>query len=137
MSETVDPEQHRLQFGLRKVLLWTAAVAFGLGLLSTLKPDALGWVVYPGWIATVLILRWNFGSKVAALASVAFGMLLFAVVCGLEWAANDMRPHPAEVVVIAVVCSLLGGMIGFVLLLLIETACRIINRLDRIGQSDG
>ena len=136
MSDIDQPRRRRFQFGLRRGLAWTAVVALGLGVLSSLEPNAVIWIVYPSWFAIVLILRWRFGGRVAAGISVIAGMLLFALLCGSIWAATSRRLEPVEVVMIAVVGAFLGGFVGFVLFLLAEAARRAVNRIDRIGQAD-
>ena len=134
MNEREMKKQRRHQFGLRKALLWTTAAALGLGILSALEWDPASRVVYPCWIAVVLILRWIFGSRVAALVSVVAGLLLFASLLGLIWVAHERNPVPVEVIMISFVGGILGGFIGFLLFLLVEAACRTVDWLDRIGQ---
>ena len=125
------PDRRRLQFSLRKLLLWMVMVALGFSILSTLEPDALGWVVLPAWLIAVLILRWFFGTEQAAGLSILMGMLPFQwFLCSIcvpdNWRWKD-----------SLVACLLGGLIGFVLFLLVEAACRVVNWIDRSGQSDG
>lgn len=127
-------KQRRHQFGLRKALLWTTAAALGLGILSALEWDPASRVVYPGWIAVVLILRWIFGSRVAASVSVVAGMVLFALLLGLIWASHERNPAPVEVIMISFVGGLLGGFLGFLLFLLVEAACRMVDWIDKIRQ---
>ena len=124
MNEVVRPKRRRFQFGLRRLLLWTAVVALGFGTLSTLYPSTRAWVVLPGWCAVVLILRWGFGSTLAASVSTIVGMVL-----GL------LLPEPQEpldFVVYAIDC----GFFGLVLFVLAEVTCQIVDWIDRIRQSD-
>jgi len=130
MNEMGEPRRRRFQFRLRRLLLWTAVVALGCGILSSLEPDALDWVVLPAWFVTVFIVRWGFGGKWAATISIVLGMLL----C-LGWSIYGSIP--TSTVGLAIGCGFVGGSIGLVPFLLVEATCRIVNWIDKIGQSDG
>ena len=130
MNETAKLERRRLQFGIRRLLLWTTVVALACGMLSSLGPeDVLDWTVLPTWFVTVFIVRWAFGSKWAAVVSIMAGMFL----C-LGWAIY--RPKPLGMVGLATGSVLLGTLLGCVPFLMVEAACRTVDWIDRIRQSD-
>ena len=80
----------RCQFGLRKLLLWTAVVAFLLGVAASLGDGA--WLV-AGCILLISVLRVAFGSRVAGILSVAVAVMLWV---SLWWAATTAaRPGPS------------------------------------------
>jgi len=133
MTKPDTPQRQPLQFTLRKLLLWTFVVALGLGVLAAGQPLPLVWLVLPGWFATVFILRWAFGNKWAGSVSAAAGMLL------LGWNYSEalpaLMPQRYSYLGAAIYGATLGGLLGLSPLLIIEETCRLIDWLDRIGQS--
>ncbi len=126
------PERQRFQFSLRKLLLWTVVVALTLSILSPLE---LGGLFPFGWFVTVLMLRWGLGSRVAAWVSIMAGMLLFAwASCLVSASVSPSRYGYGEA---ALVGGSMGVMVGLVLFLLVDGTCRVVDWIDRIGQSDG
>ena len=131
MTMTAKPDR-RFQFSLRKVLLWMLAVALTFSILSPLELDAVGWLFLFGWFVTVLVLRWSFGSRVAAWISIMAGMLLFA---WASWFVSaHVRPSYGGATLVG---GSVGVIVGLALFLFVEATCRTIDWLDRIGQSDG
>ncbi len=128
----VKSGRRRFQFRLRRLVIWTVVAALVCGiLLAGLEPEGLDWIVLPVWFVTVFIVRWGFGSKKwAARISIVLGMLV-----SLGWAIY--RPKPPSVVELVIGCGIMGGSIGYVSFLLVEAAREIVNRIDKIGQSDG
>ncbi len=127
MSDIETAKRRRYQFGPRRLLLWTAVAALGLGLLSFTEPPLAGWVLVPGWLTTVLAVRWTLGGRWAVTASIVIGMLLYAC---------DDYLHSARPGVV-IFSGLIGGLMGIGSYALVVTTLRAVNRLDRIGQADG
>ena len=134
MIAATTEKRPRFQFSLRKALLWTALVALGLGALTILTSDVATRMVLSAWLATVLILRWAFGRKVAAWVSAVAGALFFGWSCSVAYSAHIRRFDLGEMVWTAVVGGFLGGVIGFLLFVPADAACRIASWFDRIGQ---
>lgn len=136
MTETGKPER-RFQFSLRRVLLWMLVVALAFSMLSPLGFDGGVWLIPFGWFVMVLGLRWSFGSRVAATASVIAAMLLVPWYCCAVWSASDRTLDFAALADIAVVAGFFGGFLGLVPFVIVEAACRTIDWVDRIGQGVG
>lgn len=113
-------------------MLWMLAVALIFSILSPLGFEGVGWLFVFGWFVAVLMLRWSFGSRVAASVSIAAGMLLFA--WGAYFVSANVRPSYGRATLVG---GSMGVIIGLILFLLVEGTCRTIDWLDRIGQSDG
>lgn len=138
MNEAAKPERRRFQFRLRRLLLWTAVVALGLGVLSPLELDVSGWIFLSGWFFAISLVRWTFGRKWAASVAVVMGVSAYAWhSCSLV-ARNVNGVVPVDYYFdAAIAVALPGSLVGFVSFLVVEFAWQAVNRLDRIGQSDG
>jgi len=69
-----QPERRRFQFGLRKLLLWTAAVALLLGVGRSVGLAQDVWLlVWVGWILAVGIIRSATNPLVAGIVALAIG----------------------------------------------------------------
>ena len=62
---TTQPKSRRLQFGLRRLLLWTAVVAVWLSTLLTLHITLFFSVILSCWAIPVIVVRAAFGASVA------------------------------------------------------------------------
>jgi len=134
----IETGRQRFQFGLRKLLLWTVAVALGCGLLSSLQLDAIDWLLLLAWFFVVLAVRWASGHGWAATASVVLGMLLLLVRVLLYygWALSRTRPSGLTEHIDVVTVLLVGALMGFVAFLLTEATYRTLNWVDRIAEPD-
>ena len=137
MNGVTKPERRRLQFGIRRLLLWTAVAAVAFGVLSTLRLHVVAWAMLIGWFAVVSSLRWVLGTKLATRVVTVAGMLLYGGLLCTIAVTHSLKPLPLALVALAMLGCFAGGMMGFLSCVLVEAACRVVNRLDRIGQSDG
>lgn len=138
MNEVVRPKRRRFQFRLKRLMLWTTVVALGLGVLSPLELDPIGWIFLSGWFVAISIVRWAFGSRWAASVAVVMG------VCAYAWHSCSLVARNVTGVVpvdyyfdAAMAVALPGSLVGFVSFLVVEFAWQAVNWIDRIGQSDG
>jgi hypothetical protein len=78
---TTEPKRpiRRLQFTLRKMLLWTAVVALWLGLVASLEVSTTHALVLSAWAAFVGIARFESGPRLAVFMSLvaALWVLVF------------------------------------------------------------
>ena len=118
----IETEKQRFQFGLKKLLLWTAIVALGLGLLSFTEPPIAGWILVPGWFAAVLGVRWALGRDWAVTTSIVIGVLFYA--CG------DYQHSPGLGVVTR--SGVVGALMGIAAYALVLMTSRVVNRIDGV-----
>ena len=119
----------RLQFGLRKLFLWTAVVALGLGVfkMSEMPPILLAWLT--PWLVLVGVLRVALGAKVAAAASAMIGVIL-AVSLVFVSAMAIGRPLAFEDYLSCFVGVLMFGLFGLFVAGGVAYAFHAVNRLD-------
>ena len=117
------------QFGLRKLLLWTAVVALLLGLATSLGD--WGWFL-ACWLLFIGVLRAAFGPKVAGILSVAVPVI---VACAV---AMTRHPGPSfgDLLVDA---FLVGAFVGLAMFVIVEGAIGLVNWADKVlgPKSDG
>ncbi len=117
-------EPARYQFGLRKLLLWTAVVALYCGLVVAVESESLEWLVLCCCPALILGLRLAFGSWVACHVSAvgAGGVLALRVFFpSLPVGAFEVWEAFAR-----------GCGVGYVIWLVVELACLLVNRADHL-----
>jgi hypothetical protein len=129
-----DEKRKGLQFGVRKLLWWTALAAVWLGLLRMVGVAPLVIACIAGWVAVNAGLRWAFGSPVLCVFSVvagaiAGGGLVFAD--SLFGARFSSRLGPPFLPVAA----LFGGYAGFLSYVLLEVAFCMIGLPDGLLRS--
>jgi hypothetical protein len=125
------PKRPRFQFGLRKLLLWTAVVATLLGVATTLGIEVSS--VFLSWIILVWAIRRGFGAKVAAVLSVAAWAAL-----GLVLSSVHVHPGPGPGM-LAVEGAMIGGFVGLAMFGIAEGLVRAVNWADNLmrTKSDG
>ena len=123
----IETGRQRFQFGPGKLLLWTAVVALGLGVLSFTEPPVAGWILVPGWFATVMGVRWALGRNWAVTTSIVIGVLFYAY--------GDYLHSPGLRVVVR--SGFVGALMGIATYVLAVTTLRVVSRIDRIGQPSG
>jgi len=126
---TPHSERRRFQFGLRKLLLWTAVVALLLGVAATFGEEA--WIS-AGWIIVVGIVRVAFGPKVGGVLSVAAGMILVAAFLCLVFVASEPGPRIGEAVAVGVI---FGGLFGLAMFSITEYLYLAVNWADNLMQT--
>jgi hypothetical protein len=123
------PERRRFQFGLRKLLLWTAVAALLLGTAASLREGA--------WLPACCILivgaiRCAFGARVAGGISVATAVILMV---SFSWVVAETH-HPGPSLGDATVTGLaLGLFFGLATLGIVEGAVRVVNWADKVLES--
>jgi hypothetical protein len=127
----------RFQFGLRKLLLWTAVVALLLG-LAKMSGIREGWIAFPCWIVMVAVIRVVASPIATAIVSAASGMVLLAWV--RVAARVDLGPPASEIMTaLHKSGSLLvaGCLLGLTLFAVAELLRRAVdwadNVLSRVG----
>ncbi len=122
MTEESPIRRRSLQFGLRRLLLWTVVIALAFGALSTLGPDTIGWIVFSWWLCALLVLRWVVGSRPTLISSIVIGGLLGGVPV----------PLPEQ----KVIWGVIGGLIGVALCVYVEVSCQFVNWVTGLGLPD-
>ena len=128
------PKPHRLQFGLRKLLLWTAVVALYLGIPSMLGVDLqerrnlMSFVSLGLWAIVVGLVRTVFNDRAAAAFSAVMGVILCAVALYLtaRWSRVNPFDFPGHVIWGLV----WGGLIGLNVFAFVELAFRGVDWVD-------
>jgi hypothetical protein len=126
----VTRNRGRLQFGLRKMLLWTLVIALYLAVVRWERWDLALFAVVTSWLIVVAIVRAAFGPTVAAALSALAG----AIPGG--WlgyvAATAVRPSRPGVVLFG---GVLFCIIGCILFAVVEIAIRAVNWVDGLFAS--
>ena len=140
--------RRRLQFSLRKVLLWTAVVAVCIGIAIFAWDEVLPYYGVPSMASLALTaivavtLRTWIHSGIAWPLTTLVGGLIYAIY-GRGWSSwpylrYSLDVEPQQWVACYVSEHVIMGFgWAWVVFLLVEGTCRTIDRLDRIGQSDG
>ena len=118
----------RLQFSLRKLLLWTAVVAIWLGVLTTLPLGPPLSTTLTLWAVVVGVVRVAIRPLAAAFTSVviAFGVSLIHEYYGLLY-YDDL--HPPYTFIFPPAC----GLYAVVIFAFVELAFRAVNWVDNLG----
>ena len=134
----VDKETGNLQFGLLKMLLWTAVLALLLGILKTLQfgfPETLHglWIVFSVciccWLFVVGVVRVVIAPKTAAMLSVAIATVA-AISFFLLLFGDGGGP------VLAVLVGFPSGLfLGLIVAVIVELAISGVNWADEFIQS--
>ena len=117
----------RLQFGLRKLMLWTAVVAALLGILQIVGLNALGQAIAALWVAVVAFAHAAFGSIPALVFSQIGGMSLALCL----W---FVLPIDDATVILLIVLGGAGGLIPFAF---VEIARRVVDCIDHLCYRTG
>ncbi len=141
MTETGKSER-RFQFSLRKLLLWTTAVAVLLGVLQMMEIGATGVAVVLAGIAILGVLRSAFDPRQAlilwTLVSAIAGVIIIAASAIWEL-VNANGPSHTEIVLDVTWLSfwgiVFGGAIGGITYTLTDAACGFLDWLDSLMQS--
>ena len=130
---TPQPKSRKNQFGLRKLLLWTAVVALYSGMFRMLAPILDGWVFLLSGIIILAIIRMATNAITTAVISVmAAGVLLFVGLFG-EMGLYAVMP-------INLLMAFGGACYwGVLLFAVVELPLRAVNWLDDLMEtkSDG
>ena len=133
---TRTPDPGRRQFGLRKLMLWTAVVALWCGTYTSLRPheDAFKdlitlWRVATPWFALAASVHIVFGWRTSAFSSTALGIILavlYMVAIGVPFLAAPL---------LAFICSVglagMGAAIGFAVATWIRLLFEFVDSVDR------
>jgi hypothetical protein len=123
---TPRPERRRLQFGLRKLLLWTAVAALVLGWATTFRQEE-AWVI-ACWILTFGVVRVAFGFWVAGILSIGAGAIFggwLGYIAATRFNPNiglDLFKHYVVV----------GCVSGFILFGVVELIVRVVEWADNL-----
>lgn len=119
--------QPTFQFGLRKLFLWTAVVALYCGMVVAVESESLEWLVLCCCPVLILGVRFAFGSRAACHVT--------ALAAGATLAARTFFPtfpaRPFEVWNAFVQ----GCGVGYAVWLVVELACVLVDRADRLFRS--
>ena len=134
-SPRPERRTRRFQFGLRRLLLWTAVVAVLLGVAASLGDGA--WLL-ACCVLVVCVLRVAFGSKVAGILSVAAALILYVSFSLLAYMATS-NPNPVLAGVVVIMRGAIGGLVGLAMFGIAEGAVRGVNWADKLLEttSDG
>jgi hypothetical protein len=134
-TPNAKPRHRRCQFGLRKLLLWTAVVAVLLGIATTTFTigDSL---LLTCWIVLVGAIRLALGTKAARMLSVVAGMMLGGFVGYFASEATLPGLDPVEATVTGLTTGFFCGLATFVG---VEVLVRVVNWVDKVfeAKSDG
>lgn len=119
------PTGRRFQFGLRKLLLWTAVVAMFLGLLGMIEVALSTLLILTSWATIVGVARAIFNTEVAGLMSVAIGVVLGV------WLTFLVSPFSVGVFSYAVY-AMMFGLFGLFVCVFVEVAFRAVDWLDNL-----
>ena len=114
--------KRRFQFGLRKLLLWTAVVALYFATVRWVAMDVRGFTVVTCWVGIVAILRAVAGRIMAGLLSVAGGLFLAASVSILV--ANAIPVTRSQVLF----AFWKAGAVGCIVFVIVELAFSSMHR---------
>ncbi len=137
MTETTKPYR-RFQFSLRKLLLWTTAVAVLLGVLQMMAFGATGFAIVLGGIAILGVLRSAFDPRQAlilwTLVSAIAGVIIISV--GANWDSSSHGEIVLNVIWLSFWGFVFGGAIGGISYTLTDAACGFLDWLDSLMQSE-
>jgi len=119
----MSEKKRRLQFGLRKLLLWTAVVALFLGFLRMVELGPILCVSVLCWAVMIRSLRTVFGLTVVAVVAVLSG----AVLTAFRFCLPPLAVNWLEATLLA---AALGGVYGFAVFAFSEVAALAIDSLD-------
>lgn len=129
-----DERRRGLQFGMRKLLWWTALAAVWLGLFRMvgMTPTAIACIA--GWVAVNAVLRCAFGSPVLCVFSVAAGAIAG---CGIVLAKclSGAGFSGGPRVFYLPAAALFGGYAGFLSYVVLEVAFCTIGLPDGLLRS--
>jgi len=120
------------QFGVRKLLLWTAVVAFLLGVFKWAGGGPVDWI-FCGWIVTVGAVRVAAGARASVVLSVAIGgtcgillqyvphFVLVPILRSATW------PH---IVAAYVFVFVVGCFFGLIVFITVDSVCDGIDWVD-------
>jgi len=133
-TERMSERERSFQFGLRKLLLWTAVVAIWLGVLTMLPLGPPLSTLLTLWVVVVGVVRVAIRPLAAAFTSVvmAFGVALIHDYSGLLY-YDDLHPPYMFVFPPAF------GLYAVVIFAFVELALRAVNWVDNLmrTKSDG
>lgn len=125
----------RLQFGLSKLLLWTALLGVWWGICGTIGMNVFGLVFTTGWLVMVAIVREAVTAMAALAVSVVLGVIAQVMIIFLP--ALTLRPSPDVLFVslmspgLAFVLWLgLGAFSGLVVWVVVGVALGVVDRDD-------
>ena len=141
---TPSPERRRLQFGLRKLLLWTIAVAVLLAAMRMLEFETAGFVIVLFGMTILGVLRFLFEpfyARMLWILVVAVAGVVVAVDTALAL-TDAYSLSLVELVINIIWLSFWGFVLGFgiggMTYTLADAACRVVAWLDsRMQSSDG
>lgn len=115
------------QFGLRKMLLWTAMVALYCGLVVAVESENIEWLVLCCCPPLILGIRLAFGSWIACHVS--------AFAAGGVLALRTFSPALPASAMEVWIAFVQGCGAGYAVWLVVELACVLVNRVDRLMRS--
>jgi hypothetical protein len=121
--------KRRVQFGLRKLLLWTAVVSLYCGLCKTAKMSLTEFIYLTAMVAAAGVLRAVTGIKLGCCLSMVCGVLWVEVWDSLI-VPSSLRSPGFSVLDAAVV--VLGLLSGGVIFILVCSASVVVNWADSL-----
>ena len=146
---TPRPERRSrgFQFGLRKLLLWTAVAAVYLGALRLVRFEPFLSVFLTSYLVLVGLVRARWGPRVGCGCSLAVPLVPLLCLAGfgllgiiVEISADNMRPSDAVTWCLTVlVWSMVGCLLGLVVFGCVEVTFRAVDWADNLmeAKSDG
>jgi hypothetical protein len=119
--------KRRLQFSLRRLMLWTAIIALYLGIVGAIQVGPLVSTVLVVYVVFVVVIRMAFGQKLACVSSVVIAGLLFL----LFFVASFGRFAAWPLSCVALCVSACGAVYGFLLFAMVELTFRFVEWADK------